>query len=143
MLYNFRDQSYTTAVTTSTFPNMHTFLNGPELCFMIRKLFSSCRTSKNITLNEQYTLDGMVCMLLYLLYFQEEKKYHFLSSPLKQDLCNLLQHFPNLCAKADYPMENLEVGEQNDNFIASDERREILHMILNTKNKTMKKEGLV
>ena len=40
-------------------------------------------------------------------------------------------------------MENLEVGEQNDNFIASDERREILHMILNTKNKTMKKEGLV
>ena len=49
-----RDQSFTTAVTTSTFPNMHTFLRGPEFCFMVRKLFSSCRTSKNMTLEEQY-----------------------------------------------------------------------------------------
>ena len=50
----FRDQSFTTAVTTSTFPNMHTFLSGPEFCFMVRKLFSSCNTSKNLTLEEQY-----------------------------------------------------------------------------------------
>ena len=49
-----RDQSFTTAVTTSTFPNMHTFLSGPEFCFMVRKLFSSCNTSKNLTLEEQY-----------------------------------------------------------------------------------------
>ena len=47
-------QSYTTAVTTSTFPNMHTFLRGPEFCLMVRKLKSSCRTSKNVTLEEQY-----------------------------------------------------------------------------------------
>ena len=38
-------------------------------------------------------------------------------------------------------MENLEVGEQNDNFIASDERRDVLHKILNTQNETMKREG--
>ena len=74
MLYNFRDQSYTTAVTTSTFPNMHTFLNGPELCFMIRKLFSSCRTSKNITLNEQYNVDGMVCLILNFQKSQREAR---------------------------------------------------------------------
>ena len=48
------DQSYMTAVTTSTFPNMHTFLRGPEFCLMVRKLKSSCRTSKNVTLEEQY-----------------------------------------------------------------------------------------
>ena len=48
------NQSYTTAVTTSTFPNMHTFLRGPEFCLMVRKLKSSCRTSKNVTLEEQY-----------------------------------------------------------------------------------------
>ena len=39
-------------------------------------------------------------------------------------------------------MENLEVGEQNDNFIASDERRDVLQMILNTQNKTMRREGM-
>lgn len=33
---------------------MHTFLSGPEFCFMVRKLFSSCGTSKNLTLEEQY-----------------------------------------------------------------------------------------
>ena len=33
---------------------MHTFLRGPEFCFMVRKLFSSCQTSKNLTLEEQY-----------------------------------------------------------------------------------------
>ena len=49
-----RDQSYTTAVTQSTFPNMHTFLRGREFCLMLRKLRSSCLTSKNITLDEQY-----------------------------------------------------------------------------------------
>ena len=53
-LFACRDQSYTTAVTTSTFPNMHTFLRGPEFCLMVNKLNSSCLTSKNATLNEQY-----------------------------------------------------------------------------------------
>ena len=81
------DQTYKTAVTTSTFPNMHTFLRGPEFCLMFRKvnefnkymkynskfysiqliipfddfdilscfqLQSSCKTIKNVTLDEMY-----------------------------------------------------------------------------------------
>lgn len=67
-LFSCQDQSYTTSVTTSTFPNMHTFLRGPEFCLMLRKLKSSCQTSKNITLDEQYP-----------------------------NLCPLIGQFPQLC----------------------------------------------
>ena len=98
MLYNFRDQSYTTAVTTSTFPNMHTFLNGPELCFMIRKLFSSCRTSKNITLNEQYTLDGMVCCYIY--YIFKKKKITFTFFPFEIGPLQFTPTFPQLMCQS-------------------------------------------
>ena len=37
-LFACMDQTYKTAVTTSTFPNMHTFLRGPEFCLMFRKV---------------------------------------------------------------------------------------------------------
>ena len=93
---------------------MHTFLSGPEFCFMVRKLFSSCRTSKNFTLNEQYP-----------------------------DLCKLLQMFPNLCGKADYALENSdEDDEENINFTASKERQDVMQMLLTTRNTTIKPSGL-
>ena len=40
-LFACQDQQYKTAVTTSTFPNMHTFLRGPEFCLMFRKVQSN------------------------------------------------------------------------------------------------------
>merc|ERR550539_300385 len=78
-LFACKDQSYTTAVTTSTFPNMHTFLNGPELCLMVRKLKSSCGTSKNVTLEEQYPR-----------------------------LCSLIGKFPKLCLASKPPLDEDE-----------------------------------
>ncbi|CAB4055949.1 unnamed protein product [Lepeophtheirus salmonis] len=60
-LFACEDQSYTAAVTTSIFPNMHTFLRSAEFCLMYRKLKKSCRTSKNVTLQEQYP---KLCILM-------------------------------------------------------------------------------
>ena len=67
-LFACTDQKYLTSVTTSTFPNLHTFIRGPEFCLVIRKLNSSCRTSKHLTLEERYP-----------------------------KLCHLLSNFPNIC----------------------------------------------
>ena len=75
LIFFCRDQSFTTAVTTSTFPNMHTFLSGPEFCFMVRKLFSSCQTSKNLTLEEQYPF-----LCLYLSTFPDLCQNNFVAS---------------------------------------------------------------
>ncbi len=87
-LFACQDQSYTTAVTTSTFPNMHTFLRGPEFCLMVRKLKSSCQTSKNITLNEQYP-----------------------------GLCPLIYQFPKLCLTAE-PVNSLQQDKSRENYQA-------------------------
>ena len=100
---------------------MHTFLSGPEFCFMVRKLFSSCTTSKNITLNEQYP-----------------------------ELCDLLQMFPTLCAKADYSLDenNAEDEElEEDDIEANDlneakEQMDVMQMLLTTQNVTIKTSGL-
>ena len=75
-LFACKDQSYTSAVTISTFPNMHTFLRGPEFCTMLRKLRSSCKTSKNITLEEQYP-----------------------------SMCNLIDEYPRLCMQKSWSRE--------------------------------------
>lgn len=112
----FRDQSFTTAVTTSSFPNMHTFLSGPEFCFMVRKLFSSCKTSKNLTLEEQYP-----------------------------SLCNLLAGFPVLCKEPGAPSiyETQEDGSGFDHFAANgDGRLDVMQMLLTTNNITIKSNGL-
>ena len=99
---------------------MHTFLSGPEFCFMVRKLFSSCTTSKNITLNEQYP-----------------------------ELCDLLQMFPTLCAKADYSLDenNVEDEELNEEIEENDfnqakEQIDVMQMLLTTQNVTIKTSGL-
>ena len=98
-LFSCRDQSYTTAVTTSTFPNMHTFLRGPEFCLMLKKLASSCSTSKNATLNEQYP--GM---------------------------CSLIARFPTLCsddknrARVNRTSREEEEEEEEKEEVAEEER---------------------
>ena len=42
------------AVTTSVFPNLNTFRQGPEFCILFRKLESTCQTHKKATLIDRY-----------------------------------------------------------------------------------------
>ena len=42
------------AVTTSVFPNLNTFMHGPEFCVLFRKLESTCQSHKRATLTERY-----------------------------------------------------------------------------------------
>ena len=42
------------AVTTSVFPNLNTFMHGPEFCVLFRKLVSTCQSHKRATLTKRY-----------------------------------------------------------------------------------------
>lgn len=116
-LFACKDQSYTTAVTTSTFPNMHTFLGGPEFCLMVRKLGSSCATSKNTTLDEQYPR-----------------------------LCALLKAFPRLCEPdGDQHGHGLdEMLATNGSIIHPDSsNQDVLQILVGNNNGSLRRDGLV
>ncbi len=49
------------SVTTSVFPNLNTFANGPEFCVLFWKLLSTCETQKRVTLEDRYP---DICRLL-------------------------------------------------------------------------------
>ncbi|TRY76559.1 hypothetical protein TCAL_05309 [Tigriopus californicus] len=57
-----QDQTNKMAVTTSVFPNQNTFTLGPEFCILYQKLLSTCRTKKNVTLEERYP---NICSLVF------------------------------------------------------------------------------
>ena len=47
-------QTNAMAVTSSVFPNLNTFRQGPEFCILFQKLESTCQTHKWATLTERY-----------------------------------------------------------------------------------------
>ena len=47
-------QTNAMAVTTSAFPNLNTFMHGPEFCVLFRKLKSTCQSHKKAMLTARY-----------------------------------------------------------------------------------------
>ena len=93
---------------------MHTFHNGPEFCFMVRKLFSSCRTSKNLTLEEQYP-----------------------------KLCNYLSLFPTLCAEPVPPTIYDKLDDEEDFNLSASENggASVDVLLILTSNETLRANG--